>query len=112
MEEAKLLLEKNSLKGALNRVYYSMFYAANSLLVLKGLGSSKHSGVISMFDKEFVKDDKVSISASKKLHMAFELRLNGDYDDFAIVERSTVEGLIKDASEFLNEIQKVVKEWT
>lgn len=88
-----------------------LFYAANALLALKGLGSSKHSGVISMFDKEFVKENKVSVLASKKLHRAFELRLNGDYDDFAIVERNTVEGLIKDASDFLNEIQKVVKEW-
>lgn len=78
---------------------------------LKGLGSSKHSGVISIFDKEFVKKNKVSVSASKKFHKAFDLRLNGDYDDFAVVEKDTVEGLIKDAEEFLDEIQKIVKGW-
>ncbi|NJN63373.1 MAG: hypothetical protein HC795_19310 [Coleofasciculaceae cyanobacterium RL_1_1] len=32
-----------------------MFYALLGLLATKGLGTSKHSGVISLFDREFVR---------------------------------------------------------
>ena len=30
-EEAEILLERGKLRGALNRIYYSMFYASQSL---------------------------------------------------------------------------------
>jgi len=61
--------------------------------------------------KEFVKENTISISSSKKFHKAFELRLNGDYDDFTVVDNDTVENLMKDAKEFLAEIQTVVEKW-
>ncbi len=34
--------------GAVNRAYYAIFYAALAILLTKDLGSSKHSGVLSL----------------------------------------------------------------
>jgi len=111
LEEARLLYEKGSFKGTVNRAYYTMFYAASSLLALRGLGSSKHSGVISLFNKEFVKTGIVSKESSKKYHEAFDTRLEGDYEDFASVDEKEAAKILKDAEDFLNEIEKVVENW-
>ncbi|HBR16865.1 MAG TPA: hypothetical protein DD725_04545 [Deltaproteobacteria bacterium] len=54
-EEAEILLKNGKTRGALNRVYYSMFYATLALLASKQLSASKHSGVIALFHREFVK---------------------------------------------------------
>lgn len=56
-----------------------MFYSALALLENKGLKNSKHAGVISFFDKEFVRANIFSKELSKALHKAFELRQEADY---------------------------------
>lgn len=55
LREANILLSAGALRGAVNRAYYAMFYAALALLATRQLGSSKHSGVLALFDREFVK---------------------------------------------------------
>ncbi|SDG20671.1 HEPN domain-containing protein [Desulfosporosinus hippei] len=76
-------LEKlGSYHSAINRYYYAAFHAVRALLAIKGFDSPKHSGVISFFNKEFVKAGLVTKSASKALSDLFRLRSNADYDDF------------------------------
>lgn len=111
LEEARLLYAKGSFKGTVNRAYYTMFYAASALLALRGLGSSKHSGVIAFFNKEFVKTGIVSKECSEKYHEAFESRLAGDYKDFVSVDEKKAAKILKDAEDFLSEIEKVVENW-
>ena len=80
LEEAKVLLrEKMSNRSVINRLYYAMFYAVLAILQDKQIGSSKHSGVIAVFDREFVKTRIFDKKLSKALHRAFELRQKGDY---------------------------------
>lgn len=49
--EAKTLLEAGFSVGVVNRLYYACFYAVSALLLSEGYSASKHSGVISLFDK-------------------------------------------------------------
>ena len=80
LEEAKVLLrEKMSNRSVINRLYYAMFYAVLAISQDKQIGSSKHSGVIAVFDREFVKTRIFDKKLSKALHRAFELRQKGDY---------------------------------
>ena len=53
LREAEILLNAAALRGTINRAYYAMFYALLALLATKQLGTSKHSGAISLFDREF-----------------------------------------------------------
>ena len=55
LREAEILLNESALRGAVNRAYYAMFYALLALLATKRLGTSKHSGALALFDREFVK---------------------------------------------------------
>ena len=80
LDDAKYLLDGNrSPQSIVNRSYYAMFYAALALLQKISKVPSKHSGVISLFDKEFVMKGIFTKDLSKDFHKAFELRQTVDY---------------------------------
>ncbi|MGD0621719.1 MAG: HEPN domain-containing protein [Dehalococcoidia bacterium] len=98
-----------SYQSAINRYYYSAFHAVRALLATKGLDSAKHSGVISYFNREFVKPGLVNKTYSKSLSNLFRLRSNADYDDFktfshedCIAAREQARGIIQEISNILN----------
>ena len=41
--------------GAANRIYYACFYATVALLLTRNLSSLKHSGVMALFNRHFVR---------------------------------------------------------
>ncbi len=80
LDDAKYLIDGNrSPQSIINRSYYAMFYAALALLQKISKAPSKHSGVISLFDKEFVMGGIFEKELSKDFHKAFELRQSTDY---------------------------------
>ncbi|MBC7081941.1 MAG: HEPN domain-containing protein [Firmicutes bacterium] len=107
-EEGSTLLETGGLTGAVNRFYYAAFYAARALLALKQLDSSKHSGVISLFQRHFVKDRLIDAQVSKVLPSAFEKRQDTDYEDFVTVTRADVSSLKEDVRRFIEECERVL----
>lgn len=86
----------------MNRMYYAMFYALLALLQQKQIATSKHSGAISQFDKEFVKNGIFDKELSKTLHRAFELRQKGDYMEEAEVTKEDVDELLPKVIDFVN----------
>ena len=96
-EEAAILLHNGKLRGATNRAYYAMFYAALALLASKQQIASKHSGVISLFHKEFVKTGIIPPETAKSLDIAFDLRNKIDYREFVVPEESVVHELLKES---------------
>ncbi len=83
--EGEHLLAKGAPMGAANRLYYGAYYAAKALLATREVDSSRHSGVISLFQKHFVKTGLISTEIAKALPRAFEKRQKSDYGDFATV---------------------------
>ena len=65
LSAAEYLLEKRHYKDSVSRSYYAIFTAARALLATKRLDSSKHSGVIALFNQHFVKSGEVRKDASK-----------------------------------------------
>jgi len=108
-EEAEILLENGKNRGALNRVYYSMFYATLALLSTKQLSASKHSGVISLFHREFVKTGVISPEVAKFLDVAFDLRSKSDYRDFVMPEESKVREVLRESEVFIRTIESAAK---
>jgi len=107
LQAAHLLYEHGgSPKSIVNRAYYAMFYAALALLVTTNSHSSKHSGVIALFDKEFVKNNIVSKELGKMLHEAFESRQDGDYKDYSKIDREKATEILESADEFVKTIEK------
>ncbi|MBI3752427.1 MAG: HEPN domain-containing protein [Deltaproteobacteria bacterium] len=105
--EAKVLLkEKMSLRAVMNRLYYAMFYAVLALLQEKGLGTSKHIGAISLFDREFIKGGVFDKEMSKTLHRAFELRQKGDYMEEVEATQKDIDEIFPKTIDFVEKVKK------
>jgi uncharacterized protein (UPF0332 family) len=91
-------------RAVVNRAYYAMFYAVQALFIKTGLRikTSKHIGVISIFDKEFVLTGKIDKQYSAVLHATFNLRLEGDYKDLVETSREQAARSVRDAQEFIS----------
>lgn len=106
IKEAEVLLREGmSLRSVINRLYYAIFYAVLALLQEKDVGTSKHSGVITLFDKEFIKTGIFDKDFSKVLHRAFELRQKGDYMEQAEIMKQDIDEIQPKAQDFINEIE-------
>lgn len=86
-----------------------MFYAALALLAAKQISASKHSGVISVFHREFVKTGLIPTEIAKFLDIAFDLRNKCDYRDFVEVEESRVRELLQESGVFVNAVEGILK---
>jgi len=74
---AKILLENSRFKDSISRSYYAMFTAARALLATKHLDSSKHTGVVSLFNRHFVKTGIVTKDLGRMLMKGRDLRQMG-----------------------------------
>lgn len=105
---AKDLLENKHYKDSVSRSYYAIFTAARALLATRQLDSSKHSGVIALFNQHFVKTGVICKDASKWLERAKLYREQADYGDFYIVSLDEAEAQIKSAKQFIEEVEKAI----
>jgi uncharacterized protein (UPF0332 family) len=108
LAEADLLASANQWNGALNRVYYAAFYAARALLALRRIDSSRHSGVIALFQEHFVRTGAVHLDAARVLPQAFARRQRSDYGDFEDAQRIEVQSLRRDVELFIRACEQVV----
>ena len=107
IREADVLLQSTmSLRSVMNRLYYAMFYAVLALLQEKEMGTSKHSGAIALFDREYVKTGSFPKEMSKALHRAFTLRQKGDYMEETEVTTKDIEEIRPMAEEFVSVVEK------
>jgi len=107
-EAERMLAENFSPRSITNRAYYSMFYALMVLFIKADvrLTTSKHQGVISLFDREFVKPGLFDKKYSAMLHGTFDERLEGDYKEFAELARDDAQRAIGYAKEFLAAVKE------
>jgi len=109
LSAAKDLLENQHYKDSVSRSYYAIFTAARALLAIRQLDSSKHSGVIALFNQHFVKNCLICKDASKWLERAKLYREQADYGDFYIVSREEAEVQIQSATQFIKEVENAVE---
>ncbi|MCF6155069.1 MAG: HEPN domain-containing protein [Candidatus Brocadia sp.] len=112
LAEAKKMVEENfTSRSIINRAYYAMFYAVLALFLKTEvyIQTSKHSGIISVFDKEFIKKEKIDKRYSKILHNAFDDRQEGDYKELVEIPFEKAVEHVKLAREFIRTIKEFVK---
>lgn len=76
----------------------------------EGVDYSKHAGVISYFQKEYIKTGQFDKKYLKYLSQAFQVRNNTDYSDFFIVSQSDAKEQYEKAEEFLDAIENYLSE--
>jgi len=110
MTAAKELLANGHYKDAVNRAYYAMFYCGVGLLAVRKLGSSKHSGVLSLFSRHFIKTGVFSAESGRHFREAFELRQRCDYREFVEIEKEQAKEVLGNAEKFVKEAHRVLAE--
>ena len=100
LDSAKILLEAEQYKDSIGRSYYAIFTAVRAVLARDEVDFSKHAGVISYFQREYIKTGIFEKKFSKYLQEAFQIRNNCDYDDFYIVFKDDAVEQLARAEEF------------
>ena len=108
-ETAVILYHAGHFRAANNRAYYSIFHAMRAVLAFDGYDSKKHSGIIGVFRKEYIKGGVFDVMMSDIIGTASEIRNASDYDDLFIADKTETAEQIENAKIFLEEIKKYVE---
>ena len=96
----------SAVTSIINRVYYAMFYAVLALLIFENFASSKHSGILSFFNRRFIKTGVFPEEIGRSINNAFELRQRGDYREYIELTYEQVEPFMGKARIFVQTIQE------
>ena len=105
LDSAIALKEIGQYKSSINRSYYAIFHALRAVTAMDGFDSSKHSGVIAYFNKNYVKEGIFDREISKLIDTSFRLREKADYQDFFVVSKSQAEEQIGKAERVIGLIK-------
>ena len=110
LEEARFLFEgEKSPRSVINRAYYAMYYSVLALLIFESYSSSKHSGVLSYFNKRFIKGNLIPQDVGRAINRAFDLRQRGDYREYVTLSRKQAEPFLIEARRFIDTVQSYLK---
>jgi len=99
-----------SFENAANRSYYCIFNAMRAVLALDRFDSKKHSGIISAFQKDYIRTGIFPKEFSGIVKKAFTIRNESDYVVFYLVSKSEVAAQVENAERFLEAVEKYVGE--
>ncbi len=106
---AEELFKNRHYSDAASKAYYAIFQAAKAALATLELDSRKHSGVISMFNINFIKTGILPKEYRKIIASAQDLRLASDYDDFYLVSRNEAEKSLENAKIFISGVEEYLQ---
>jgi uncharacterized protein (UPF0332 family) len=107
--DAKLLAENKRWNAAVNRLYYSCFYAVSALIYQKGLRAETHTGAKTQLNLNFVKTGLVSVEHGKLYANLFDWRQESDYADFIDFDEETVTMLLPRVENLVNSLMQLIK---
>ena len=108
LDDARILFANSKLFSTVNRIYYAMFYIVNGLLLTKGLSSAKHSGILGLFNKEFVNKGVVEKELGRFYNEMFEFRQKADYKDLVRFDKENVKAWLSNAGEFVSQVDSLI----
>jgi uncharacterized protein (UPF0332 family) len=110
IESAELLLLNRDFDSSVSRGYYAMFFMAEACLLMKGLKSSSHKGVISLFREHFIEAAVFKEEIGTSLKKGYDSEQKGDYSTGFFVSEKEAKERLKDAKYFIVELEKFLKQ--
>lgn len=110
LQEARDALVRKNPRLAVNRAYYTVFYAMRAFLATVGKDSSRHAGVAALFNEHFIKTKIVPAVSSRLIQSLMDLRHEGDYQDFAVITEEEAKGAVETAQSAFDTMRHVMKE--
>lgn len=109
IDDAQMLLDNDSVRSAMNRTYYAMFYAVSALAVAHGKYFNKHRQLLAYFHKEYAQTEVFERKHGRALQKAFEDRSEADYQDYIHITRDQTQTRIKEARELIRAIKTYLR---
>lgn len=89
-DDAKILADKERWNSAINRLYYSAYYAVIAILLKYDFKPTTHNGAKSVFSEHFIKNGIIPKEFGKLYSQLFTWRQKGDYDDLFDFDKDKV----------------------
>jgi len=109
LQASRTLIDAGFFSIAASRCYYAMFYAAQALLLDKGLRFASHGSVHAAFGREFVLSGRVEADLHRYLLDAFRARQAADYEAPAEVSREDALAQLERAAKFLASAEELLR---
>lgn len=110
LQDAQMLINGKRWRSAMNRIYYSMFYAVSALANAQGFSTSKHATLEGWFNKNIVHSKLIAEEIGNLYRQVFDLRSKGDYDDTVNINPVTIQKFYASAEPFIKVIQRLTLE--
>ncbi|RLD54586.1 MAG: hypothetical protein DRJ05_14375, partial [Bacteroidetes bacterium] len=107
--EAKLLAANGHWNTTVNRLYYTLFYAAHALLLMIDVNTKTHSGTKSKFHEHYILTKILSTESGSLYSKLFDLRQLGDYETFKIFTKQQIEPYILKTELFLKSVENLLE---
>lgn len=104
------LLKKSLFGDSIGRSYYAVFTAARAILALTGLDSKSHAGVISFFNRYFIKTGVLPKHFSKIMSDVKRGREASDYADYVEFSQEEAQKQFEQARAFTTKVQETINE--
>jgi uncharacterized protein (UPF0332 family) len=109
LSAAGLMYEKGHYNDAVNRLYYSCFYAVIALLATEGIHPGKHTVARAFLNKNWIKTGRLSKRTGLLYNTLFDRREKGDYGDYFRFSRDDVENWLKSVEKAIGEIFQAIE---
>jgi len=109
LTEAKGNIEMNFWHTTANRLYYACFYAVTALLIKYGYTTRTHNGAFGQFGNHFVNKGIITKEENRLYRKLFDLRQDGDYDDWVIITEEDIMPLIQPVENFIEKIEQLIR---
>jgi len=106
--EVDILIKNKLWNTAINRLYYSCFYAVTALLADNDIETHSHAGARQMLGLHFVRTGLIEQESGRFYTRIFDLRQTGDYDDFIDFDEPRVLELLEPADKLITQIEKSI----
>jgi uncharacterized protein (UPF0332 family) len=105
LDDAFIVIENKKWNTAINRLYYSCFYAVIALLLKNNIETRTHDGARTKFSNEFIKTGKLDKKYGKLFSKLFDYRQKGDYGDLFDFDEIIVLPLVDQVKDFVSVIK-------
>jgi len=109
IKDAKMLLNAESFVGALNRIYYGVFYIISALAIKHQYSTPKHSQLIGWFNKNYVRHNKIDRGIGKFIYLAFDRRMEGDYNALSTFNYDDIADDLEKMKETIKTIEEIIQ---
>ena len=108
LDEAKVMSDATYYNAAINRLYYACYYAVVAALLSKGLTTTTHAGVKTLFSLHFIASGILPKECGKTFSRLFEMRHSSDYDDFIYCDKEMVDEFTPKARGVVDGIKRLI----